>query len=278
MIVREAQEADFSAITAIYNDVLVNSTAIYADEPATVADRIGVWQARQQQNYPTLVALDAEHVIGFASFGDFRAWPGYRYTVEHSVHVLAPWRGRGAGSALVRALVPRAEALGKHVMIGGIDAGNTASLRFHERLGFERVAHFREVGFKFGRFLDLVFVQLAIGGEKVQAGLSHNKRFRCIYNSTAGAATSDTVFHYRQDGGIVWGTYSGGGVAHGTLLAKVHSDDELDMRYLQVGADGSFRSGTCRSRPKRREDGRLIVEEEWQWDAGGSGRSTILEV
>jgi L-amino acid N-acyltransferase YncA len=72
----------------------------------------------------------------------------------------------GAGSGLVLALIPRAEALGKHVMIGGIDAENTASLRFHERLGFERVAHFKEVGFKFGRFLDLVFVQLRIGGSE----------------------------------------------------------------------------------------------------------------
>jgi phosphinothricin acetyltransferase len=74
----------------------------------------------------------------------------------------ASWRGRGAGSALLSSLIPRAAALGKHVMVGGIDAENIASLRFHERLGFERVAHFREVGFKFGRYLDLVFVQLRL--------------------------------------------------------------------------------------------------------------------
>jgi len=77
--------------------------------------------------------------------------------------VHASWRGRGAGSGLLKALIPRAAALGKHVMIGGIDAENAASLKFHERLGFERVAHFKEVGFKFGRYLDLVFVQLALG-------------------------------------------------------------------------------------------------------------------
>lgn len=124
------------------------------------------WQARTKQNYPTLVACDGGLVIGFSSFGDFRSWPGYRYTVEHSVHVDASRRGQGAGSALVQALFPRAAALGKHVMIGGIDAENTPSLRFHERLGFERVAHFREVGFKFGRFLDLIFVQLAISERK----------------------------------------------------------------------------------------------------------------
>jgi L-amino acid N-acyltransferase YncA len=162
MIIRDATEYDLTAITAIYNEVLLNSTAIYRDEPATVAERKEWWQARTQQNYPTLVACEGNSVIGFSSFGDFRAWPGYRYTVEHSVHVDASRRGQGAGSALLQALIPRAAALGKHVMIGGIDADNIASLRFHERLGFERVAHFKEVGFKFGRFLDLIFVQRAI--------------------------------------------------------------------------------------------------------------------
>ena len=107
-----------------------------------------------------LVAADADEVVGFASFGEWRGtWPGYRYTVEHSVHVRRDRRGRGIGRRLVEALFPRAGELGKHVMIGGIDADNAGSIRFHERLGFERVAHFREVGHKFGRWLDLVFVQ-----------------------------------------------------------------------------------------------------------------------
>jgi phosphinothricin acetyltransferase len=159
MGIREAVERDLPEITHIYNDVVRTSTAIFRDEPATVADRLDWWQARVEQHYPTVVACDGEVVIGFASFGDFRSWPGYRYTVEHTVHVHSAWRGRGVGSTLVRALIPRATDLGKHVMIGGIDADNIPSLRFHERLGFERVAHFKEVGFKFGRFLDLLFVQ-----------------------------------------------------------------------------------------------------------------------
>jgi L-amino acid N-acyltransferase YncA len=164
MIIRDAVEEDFDAITAIYNEVLLNSTAIYNDVPAAVAERVAIWQSRRQQNYPTLVACEGNTVIGFASFGDFRAWPGYRFTVEHSVHIDASSRGRGAGSALLQSLIPRAAALGKHVMVGGIDAENSASLRFHERLGFTPVAHFKEVGFKFGRFLDLVFVQHIIAG------------------------------------------------------------------------------------------------------------------
>ena len=162
MTIRDAIEGDLPEITSIYNDVLLKSTAIYRDEPATVADRFAWWRARVQQNYPTLVACDGEAVVGFASFGDFRSWPGYRFTVEHTVHVHSAWRGQGVGSALVRALIPRAAALGKHVMIGGIDADNISSLRFHERLGFERVAHFKQVGFKFGCFLDLLFVQLCL--------------------------------------------------------------------------------------------------------------------
>jgi phosphinothricin acetyltransferase len=107
-----------------------------------------------------LVAVAGSEVLGFASFGEWRgAWPGYRYTVEHSVHVRGDVRGRGVGRALLEALFPAALALGKHVMIGGIDAANDASIRFHARLGFERVACFREVGHKFGRWLDLIFMQ-----------------------------------------------------------------------------------------------------------------------
>jgi L-amino acid N-acyltransferase YncA len=107
-----------------------------------------------------LVAVEGDRVLGFSSFGDWRgAWSGYRHTVEHSVHVAAKSRGCGIGGRLVEALFPLAAAMNMHVMIGGIDAANQGSLRFHERLGFQRVAHFRQVGHKFGRWLDLVFVQ-----------------------------------------------------------------------------------------------------------------------
>jgi phosphinothricin acetyltransferase len=102
-------------------------------------------------------------VFGFASFGDFRAWPCYRHTVELSVHVAAGRRGAGIGRALISALLPLAAALGKHVMIAAVDADNAASIHLHERLGFERVAHLREVGRKFDRWLDLVFLQRYLG-------------------------------------------------------------------------------------------------------------------
>ena len=106
-----------------------------------------------------LVARDGSGVIGFASFGDFRSWPGYRHTVEHSVHVRVDVRGRGVGGELMRALVDRASAMGKHVMVAGVDAENVASIRLHERLGFQRAGTLHQVGCKFGRWLDLVLMQ-----------------------------------------------------------------------------------------------------------------------
>ncbi|WP_119422211.1 GNAT family N-acetyltransferase [Desertibaculum subflavum] len=159
MLIRDAGADDLPGLLAIYNEVIAHSTAIYADDPATLADRQAWWAARRAQGYPVLVAVDASGVAGFASFGDFRAAPGYRFSVEHSVHVRADRRRQGLGGQLVSALLPRAAALGKHVMIAGVDASNAASIALHERLGFEQVAHFREVGRKFERWLDLVFLQ-----------------------------------------------------------------------------------------------------------------------
>ncbi len=159
MLIRDAIQADFEEITAIYNDVLTNSTAIYNDQPATVADRIAWWRMRLQQQYPVLVATDGGRICGFASYGDFRSWPGYRFTVEGTVHIASGLRGHGVGSLLLKALIVQARQAGKHCMIAGVDSENTASLRFLERFGFERAGHLREVGYKFDRFLDLVLLQ-----------------------------------------------------------------------------------------------------------------------
>jgi L-amino acid N-acyltransferase len=160
--IRHAEIADLPGLLAIYNDVIATSTAVYTDDPATLEDRAAWLQARRMQNYPVLVAIDRGTVAGFASFGDFRNWPGYRFSVEHSVHVDASYRGAGIGRMLVEALFPLAKNLDKHVMIAAVDAANVGSIRFHQRLGFESVAHFREVGRKFDRWLDLVFLQRLI--------------------------------------------------------------------------------------------------------------------
>lgn len=162
MEIDDACEGDLPGLLAIYNEVVAHSTAIYADNPSTLEERRSWWQGRLAQDYPVLVARDASGVLAFASFGDFRAWPGYRYTVEHSVHVRFDRRRAGIGSRLVGELIPRARALGKHVLLGGVDADNLASIRMHERLGFERVSHLKQVGRKFDRWLDLVFLELVL--------------------------------------------------------------------------------------------------------------------
>lgn len=159
MTIRDAVEADFEQITAIYNEVLNNSTAIYSDRPTTCEERLAWWRSRREQGYPVLVADEASTIAGFATFGDFRSWPGYRFTVECTVHIHSSSRGQGVGTKLLNQLIPRAEACGKHTIIAGVDSENQASLRFFQRHGFERVAHLREVGYKFDRFLDLVFLQ-----------------------------------------------------------------------------------------------------------------------
>src|ERR1700685_2865170 len=141
METRDAQADDLPDILAIYNDVIATSTAVFSDAPATLDDRTAWWKSRVSQQYPVLVATDATGIIGFSSFGDFRSWPGYRFTVEHTVHVRADCRGQGVGTQLVQALLPRAAACNKHVMIAGVDAANAASIRFHERLGFTQVGH-----------------------------------------------------------------------------------------------------------------------------------------
>jgi len=162
MNITDAVESDIPAITAIYNDVIRTSTAIFNDAPVSVEDRVAWWKARVSKGYPVLIAKDEKGVAGFATFGDFRPWPGYRFTVEGTIHIAASTRRHGVGSALLKALVGRARAAGKHVMVAGVDSANIASLRLLKRSGFERVGHLPEVGHKFGRFLDLVFLQLML--------------------------------------------------------------------------------------------------------------------
>ena len=159
MQVRDALEDDLPSILEIYNEIIANTTAVYAEEPVTLDNRRAWLKARRDQGYPVLVAVEGTAILGFATFGDFRPSPRYLYTAEHSIHVRADRRGQGIGRALMDVLIPRARAAGKHVLVGVIDAGNASSIALHRRLGFEQVAHFREVGHKFGRWLDLVFMQ-----------------------------------------------------------------------------------------------------------------------
>jgi len=132
----------------------------------TCEERIAWANARRERGYPVLVAEEEAQVVGFATFGDFRSWPGYRFTVECTVHIHAERRGRGIGTALLRELIARARAAGKHSMVAGVDSENEASLKFLEGLGFVRVGRLPEVGFKFERFLDLVLLQYRLAEAK----------------------------------------------------------------------------------------------------------------
>ena len=159
MMIRPATEQDIPAITAIFNEAVANSNAIWTEKQDSEAERLAWMKARLALGYPVLVAAEGPVVLGYGTFGDFRAFPGYRYSVEHSVYIDADHRGRGLGRVIVDELVAAATALGKHVMIAGIGGGNPASLRMNAQAGFVEVARMPEVGRKFGRWLDLVFMQ-----------------------------------------------------------------------------------------------------------------------
>jgi len=158
-VIDSATRGDLPQILAIYNEVIRNSTAVYTEEEYTPARGETWFDAKMGQGFPLIVARDASGIAGFGTFGDFRAWPCYRHSVEHSVHVRSDRRGKGVGRALIRELLARATASSKHVMIAGIDADNAVSIGLHRSLGFASVGHFHEVGFKFGRWLDLVFME-----------------------------------------------------------------------------------------------------------------------
>ncbi|WP_035830411.1 GNAT family N-acetyltransferase [Kaistia adipata] len=162
-LIRPATEADIPAILAIYNDAVLNTAAIWNDDVVDLDNRLAWFAARQGQGYPVLVAVEGGDVLGYASYGDFRAFQGYRFTVENSIYVASAARGKGAGTALLGALVEHAAANGKHVMVAGIEAGNEVSIRLHARHGFVETARMPELGFKFGRYLDLVFLQKTLG-------------------------------------------------------------------------------------------------------------------
>jgi L-amino acid N-acyltransferase len=162
MHIRDADEADLAGILAIYNDAVATTTAVWNDSVVDIENRRAWLAERGRQGYPVLVAVEQDNVLGYASFGDFRAWQGYRYTVEHSVYVHRDQRRAGIGAELLKVLIERARSLDKHVIVAGIEAANEPSLKLHERLGFKVVGRLEQVGTKFGRWLNLVFMQLLL--------------------------------------------------------------------------------------------------------------------
>jgi L-amino acid N-acyltransferase YncA len=152
-----------AAILDILNEAIVNSTALYDYRPRPLSAMDAWFDAKAKGGFPVIGCEgDDGQLLGFASYGSFRAWPAYKYTVEHSVYVHRDHRGRGVGRQLLEALIERARQQDLHVMVGGIDAENAASIALHEVLGFVHTGTIRQAGFKFGRWLDLAFYQLIL--------------------------------------------------------------------------------------------------------------------
>lgn len=163
--IREATEHDLAAILELSNALIPTTTTAWTERLETIDERAAWFEAKQARGWPVLVADADGEVVGFASYGAFRdtaTWPGYRFTVEHTVHVREDHWGRGVGRQLVASLLDRARASGVHVVVAAVDGENVGSIRFHERLGFIEVGRMPETGTKFGRWLDLVLLQIVL--------------------------------------------------------------------------------------------------------------------
>jgi len=162
IIISTATESDLQPMLNVYNEAILNTTAVYQEETHTLEMRRKWFEDKQKAGLPVFAAHIHDEFAGFSSYGPFRNWPGYRFTVEHSVYVDARFRGRGVGKKLVKALIEQARQQNIHAIIAGIDAAGEASIGLHLSLGFKEVAFFKEVGFKFGRWLDLKFFELLL--------------------------------------------------------------------------------------------------------------------
>lgn len=162
-ILRDATEADLSAILSIYNHAVAETTAIWNEVLVDLDNRKAWFEARKARGFPILVAQVEGRIAGYASYGDWRPFDGFRHSVEHSVYVEKDHYGRGLGKALMTALIERARAGNIHVMVAAIEAGNAGSIALHASLGFRLVGTHHEVGRKFDRWLDLTMMELRLG-------------------------------------------------------------------------------------------------------------------
>lgn len=168
VIVREAERADCPGILEIYNDAVLKTTASYDEAPRSLEHRQGWFDDHQKAGLPVFVAADGPgRIVGWSALNRYHERAGYRFTLENSVYVAEDWRGRGLGARLLAPLLDRARRDGFHAILAVIDADNAASLRLHARHGFEQVGLFREVGFKFGRWLNVVYMERLLSRDDV---------------------------------------------------------------------------------------------------------------
>ncbi len=156
-------ERHADAILAIFNEAIASSTALYDYKPRTREMMTAWFDTKSKGNFPIIgIENDSGELMGFASYGTFRTFPAYKYTVEHSVYVDARFRGQGIGKRLLQEIIVTAQKQDYHVLVGAIDAANAVSIRLHESLGFTHCGTIRQAGFKFNRWLDLAFYQLIL--------------------------------------------------------------------------------------------------------------------
>jgi L-amino acid N-acyltransferase YncA len=160
--IRNAAENDLPQILDIYNDAILNTTAVFQYDVHTLEMRKEWFAQKQKDGFPVFVAEENNAVVGFSTFGPFRAWQGYKHSVEHSIYVEKNERGKGIGKMLLQPLIDEARKMNMHTIIAGIDGDNKISIAFHKQFGFEEVGYIKEVGWKFDTWLDLVFMQLIV--------------------------------------------------------------------------------------------------------------------
>lgn len=159
--IRPAVKRDLKAINDIYNHYVLNSTCTYQEEPEPMAAR-RAWFAHHGKKHPLIVAVADGRVVGWGSLSAYHARSAYRHTVENSVYVHHEHHRCGIGSLLLEELIVRARKLDHRAIIAGIDGSQTASVALHAKFGFEKVGHLKDVGFKFGRWLDVIYMELRL--------------------------------------------------------------------------------------------------------------------
>jgi phosphinothricin acetyltransferase len=160
-VIRSATEADLPAINDIYNYFVQHSTCTYQEEPESMESR-REWFKRHGERHPVIVAEEDRQVIGWGSLSSYHARSAYRFTVENSVYVHHRHHRSGVGSLLLRELITRARKLGHRAIIAGIDADQSGSVALHVKFQFEKVGQLRQVGLKFGRRLDVIYMELLL--------------------------------------------------------------------------------------------------------------------
>ena len=161
--IRLATEADLVAINDIYNYYVLHSTCTYQEEPEPIDGR-RAWLLKHGAKHPATVAEMDGRVVGWGSLSPYHARSAYRFTIENSVYVHHEFHRRGIGAIILKDLIERARAHGHRTIIAGIDAEQTPSIAIHAKFGFEQVGRLNQVGFKFGRWLDVVYMQLLLPG------------------------------------------------------------------------------------------------------------------